>query len=507
MLELSRHGVVFSTQRFNSSPARLWSYLGVLDGEEHPEADDKLSSHRKRKRRRRAVERFYDIGTLFAILSTAIALGLVILAGFQLITRLLALEGDLEKVLSTQPPRTDSIPLPDPLTDPLQNIQGRDLPAAGLGSSSSPASIPVEQARTDTPLLTPLLPGVTIPFWHVLPLTTALLLCQIVHEAGHALVAALSGITPLSTGFAILIPGMPSAFVALPSSALALFSSDIAHGLEEEPESGPGKILSLQEQLRVIAAGVWHNAISGAFLAVVRLFGIGSASLASETASLSACIALTLEYAYTLSVALSVFNMLPLWGLDGEEFAERLALVLLRRRKYASGNESAGTTRGPWNDYVGDIALQNVSNGAARLDKRQHRVESSIAATSKRLQSSGSNGVPSLVWPLSSLSPGSQNERDDLNPLRGRMRGMSRADELQHDVEQGSRFAMLQSGSTAVPSMIGESGARRTDSAPVANPEEERLLRALRTRVRGVLGLAVLAVFGGTILLELVTTE
>ncbi|KAI1787204.1 hypothetical protein LXA43DRAFT_975386 [Ganoderma leucocontextum] len=82
------------------------------------------------------------------------------------------------------------------------------------------------------------IPGVTTPLHHLPILLAALLATQIIHEAGHALAAALDSVplTSAGLGFTILLP---SAFVAFPV---------------ELTDSLPPRA-----RVRIISAGAFHN--------------------------------------------------------------------------------------------------------------------------------------------------------------------------------------------------------------------------------------------------------
>ncbi|WFC94096.1 hypothetical protein MBRA1_000726 [Malassezia brasiliensis] len=113
-------------------------------------------------------------------------------------------------------------------------LQLWEAPALAKRSASSEWTlVPVVRA-----LLTQI-PGITVPLSYAIPLLLALMASQGVHEAGHALAAGLHRIKPLAMGLTLVAPLIPVAHVALPR-------------LEGR--------LTRYEQLRVISAGVWHNA-------------------------------------------------------------------------------------------------------------------------------------------------------------------------------------------------------------------------------------------------------
>ncbi|CAG8561377.1 2138_t:CDS:2 [Ambispora gerdemannii] len=96
-----------------------------------------------------------------------------------------------------------------------------------------------------------LIPGLTIPWSHLVYILFALLVCGIFHEAGHAIAAAKYSVPMKSVGifFYVLYPG---AFVDIPMRKLT---------------SRP-----CFQQLKIACAGVWHNAVLY-FLGVLLISG------------------------------------------------------------------------------------------------------------------------------------------------------------------------------------------------------------------------------------------
>ncbi|OBZ78197.1 Membrane-bound transcription factor site-2 protease [Grifola frondosa] len=92
-----------------------------------------------------------------------------------------------------------------------------------------------------------IIPGLTVPALHLPLLVFALIFAQVVHEAGHAVTAAMEKIPLLSVGAAFTIV-FPSAFVVLPSTAI--------------------EALNPTARLRVISSGAYHNLILWIFLVV-----------------------------------------------------------------------------------------------------------------------------------------------------------------------------------------------------------------------------------------------
>ncbi|KAG8970037.1 hypothetical protein FRC03_011836 [Tulasnella sp. 419] len=98
-----------------------------------------------------------------------------------------------------------------------------------------------------------LIPGWTLPLSDLPVLLLSLLICQIIHEAGHAVSAALDGIPLLSAG--ITLAGiLPSAFVSLPNN----------YATSRRDSS---KVV--YTALRVSSSGAWHNLIFWVFLLFV----------------------------------------------------------------------------------------------------------------------------------------------------------------------------------------------------------------------------------------------
>ncbi len=105
----------------------------------------------------------------------------------------------------------------------------------------APASAEGDSERnTDRIVLQPVLPGVNLPLGDLGYYFVTLLVCSVVHEAGHAAAAAAEDVRVLGFGAFVLFL-LPAAFVDLPTDQLMA--------------------LSPWQQLRVFAAGVWHNIV------------------------------------------------------------------------------------------------------------------------------------------------------------------------------------------------------------------------------------------------------
>ncbi|KAK9817848.1 hypothetical protein WJX72_003051 [[Myrmecia] bisecta] len=83
-------------------------------------------------------------------------------------------------------------------------------------------------------------PGLTVPWSHGIFLWVATAVSVAVHEAGHAIAAASEGIGVQQVG-AFMLLLLPGAYVALDTNTLA--------------------VLAAWRTLRVVCAGVWHNAV------------------------------------------------------------------------------------------------------------------------------------------------------------------------------------------------------------------------------------------------------
>lgn len=110
----------------------------------------------------------------------------------------------------------------------------------------------VELHKRDS-VMYPVVPGATVPLAHTVPLLCTAIFGQLIHEAGHALAAALDGVAPLRAGAMLVFPFVPVAYVVLPH---------MRRGTPERRRSA----------LRIVAAGVWHNLLFvGVLFAAARV--------------------------------------------------------------------------------------------------------------------------------------------------------------------------------------------------------------------------------------------
>jgi len=109
----------------------------------------------------------------------------------------------------------------------------------------------VEQQGTVI-VLQPVLPGVNMPLGELGYYFVTLLTCSIIHEAGHAIAAVEADVRVLGFGVMVMF-ALPAAYVDLPTDQLLA--------------------LRKSRQLRVFAAGIWHNIVLAA-LAYLILFSV-----------------------------------------------------------------------------------------------------------------------------------------------------------------------------------------------------------------------------------------
>lgn len=98
----------------------------------------------------------------------------------------------------------------------------------------------IDGASVAEQTLTPVFPGVNLPFSEVFYYLLTLLLCSVIHELGHAVAAIRDDVRVLGCGLFVL-GVLPAAFVELPPEQL--------------------RQLTPWQQLRIFCAGVWHNLV------------------------------------------------------------------------------------------------------------------------------------------------------------------------------------------------------------------------------------------------------
>ena len=99
-------------------------------------------------------------------------------------------------------------------------------------------------AHSQAIVLQPVLPGVNMPLADFGYYFVTLLICSVIHEAGHAIAAVNEDVRVLGFGFLVLFL-LPAAFVDLPTDQLMA--------------------LRPFQRLKVFSAGIWHNLTLAAF--------------------------------------------------------------------------------------------------------------------------------------------------------------------------------------------------------------------------------------------------
>ncbi|KAH9942695.1 hypothetical protein B0H21DRAFT_750382 [Amylocystis lapponica] len=166
---------------------------------------------------RSLLSRFYDVGSVLGVVGLVGALCILIWTTARLASALM------------------------PGSHHTQPIVGAVLAKRSIGS---PGKATEDRTYSDLPLHF-IIPGFTVPLTHLPLLLCALVISQVLHEAGHALAAVLDSIPLLSAG-ASLILILPSAFVALPAAEISALPS--------------------LPRLRIVAAGAFHNLLLWALL-------------------------------------------------------------------------------------------------------------------------------------------------------------------------------------------------------------------------------------------------
>ncbi|KAI0295799.1 hypothetical protein BC826DRAFT_1104180 [Russula brevipes] len=168
-----------------------------------------LSPQNGTARIRTALRAVFDSGIVISLLGMLVALAVLAWTFVQLARRSLTnvVPQSVDVVHPHAKRAYDNIYVPPVFTERLAtDIPVQLLVCAGSFDSSL--------------LFIPPIPGVTLPLSHLPLLVIALFVSQVVHEAGHALSAALDGV-PLQSLGASLILLLPTAFVAFPADVLA----------------------------------------------------------------------------------------------------------------------------------------------------------------------------------------------------------------------------------------------------------------------------------------------
>lgn len=261
---LSTFVAKLETESFNQLPSALLESLGIhtaIKAQSQLPSLSKSRTQRERNSSRRILSIFYEVGTFFAFGASILSLLIIAYGFFQLVNNV----KDLRFMSSVGP-------------EVIKLTKRSETPPAPSKSSAFKPSI------------TPLIPGVTLPLWHLPFMVVALLLAQVIHEAGHAIAGAMNGLKPLRMGVLLAFPILPGAFVVLPDEAFDTDTSgrisNVASSsdrLRNDLEDGislqvgrRGKVLNADSQLSILAAGVWHNAFTFGLLILMTWVGIGT---------------------------------------------------------------------------------------------------------------------------------------------------------------------------------------------------------------------------------------
>ncbi|KAF9361943.1 hypothetical protein BGX26_009399 [Mortierella sp. AD094] len=186
---------------------------------------------------------WYNLGVVFAMLAMVLGWALMLFAAIKLVTLAVSFLLTLSPLGSQGSSSSDPGQPIDPIivrSAPLKHFRKRNLGDDSHAVSSSVTSFtPANSAENDM-VFVPVIPGVTLPLSHLPYYLIALLVSGTFHEAGHAIAAAREKTQVSSTGVFLYIL-YPGAFVDISPRVLA--------------------IMSPLQQLRVICAGVWHNAV------------------------------------------------------------------------------------------------------------------------------------------------------------------------------------------------------------------------------------------------------
>ncbi|KAJ2062560.1 hypothetical protein GGI17_002346 [Coemansia sp. S146] len=190
----------------------------------------------------KAVDAFYSAGVGAAVASMLLCLALLTIAGAQIAMAIGARLGFGSTWSLLQWPML--------VWAPVSNAW--QTSAVGSANTTASTMTPIADttrlqrrlladSKPEAQWLRPVIPGITMPLGHLWYYLLSLIICAVVHELGHALAAARASIRLRS--FGLFVMGVyPGAFVDLPRDKLE-------------------QALPTQ-QLRIVCAGVWHNAVT-----------------------------------------------------------------------------------------------------------------------------------------------------------------------------------------------------------------------------------------------------
>ncbi|KAJ1814728.1 hypothetical protein LPJ56_004771, partial [Coemansia sp. RSA 2599] len=195
------------------------------------------------------LERFYGIGVYAALISMVACLAVLLYASAQILgigAGRLGYNGSVASAFISR--------LSTASSDPSIGEQGpgmlgsrhtyihRHRHRLGLGYGHGHGHAHAHAHGDSLQLLRPVIPGLTLPLGHIWYYMAALAACAAVHELGHALAAAACARIGMRRMGMFVLGLYPGAFVDLPREQL-----------ERQ---------SVRTQLRVVCAGVWHNAVT-----------------------------------------------------------------------------------------------------------------------------------------------------------------------------------------------------------------------------------------------------
>ncbi|KAI7934143.1 hypothetical protein MJO29_016574 [Puccinia striiformis f. sp. tritici] len=261
----------FETEALNDLPTGILNFLGVLNYStdsqpfRNPKTfDDPEDSEPWRARplgkpsefskiKRLILISAYDFGAVLSVVGVFVALGALFHALFCLVGKVYDLRFGFRQYTGTQASHSAShaaFATPHQLTK-RATLSKYDGPFSEATSYPHPAGTRTGgnselREEADAMLLKLVIPGLTSPLSTLPKFLTALVLSQIIHEAGHAFAAALNSVIIHSVGLYILFPLTPVCYVK------TLASNSKADAI------GQVKLTHVRD-LRIATAGVWHN--------------------------------------------------------------------------------------------------------------------------------------------------------------------------------------------------------------------------------------------------------
>eukprot|EP00939_MAST-03C_sp_MAST-3C-sp1_P000538 g538.t1 len=210
----------------------------------------------------------------------------------------------------------------------VSNGEDDDTAAAAAATTSAITS----GSNVAAEMMTPMVPGLTIPFTstYMLPLLAALLVTVGFHEYGHAIAAAHENVRIESVGIFAMAPFVCGAYVKLPM--------DI-------------ESLSPWSRLRIWSAGIWHNVLLCVILYLVAYTAVGDVC--------SYVLAAPLYRTGTGTVLTEVPSYSPFAG----HLEAGSLIVGIRDLPVGSAGE--------WYDVVRDLHIESRQAAIAKLQKEE----------------------------------------------------------------------------------------------------------------------------------------